>query len=139
LSAVEVTALMLGCGAVAEDLRRRSVANWLTVPALLAGLGLGAWNGGVRGLLMAVAGSAVGFLLFWICYRLGGLGGGDVKLMAAFGALLGPSGVVVAGILAAIAGALVAALVLLVRPRAAAIPYAPAIALGAWLVLMGRR
>jgi prepilin signal peptidase PulO-like enzyme (type II secretory pathway) len=59
--------------------------------------------------------------------------------MAAFGALLGPSDVLTAAVISAVAGALLAMLVLLWRPRTAAIPYAPAIVIGAWLVLWGRR
>ncbi len=139
MSGVEITALALGCCAVIDDLRRRTIANWLTGSGLLAGLVLATLAGGVRGFLLALGGAAAGFSLFWICYRLGGLGGGDLKLMAAFGALLGPAAILTAAVLAAIAGALLAGLVLLVRPRAVAIPYAPAIVAGAWLALMGGR
>jgi prepilin peptidase CpaA len=66
------------------------------------------------------------------------LGGGEVKLMAAFGALLGPTQVVAAAALAAIAGALMALAAMLLRPRRVSIPYAPAIVCGAWLALLGR-
>jgi prepilin peptidase CpaA len=76
--------------------------------------------------------------VFLLLHWLGGMGGGDVKLMAGFGALLGPSGTVVAAVLASIAGGLLAAGLLLFQPRRASIPYAPAIVLGAWLVLLGR-
>ena len=41
------------------------------------------------GALTALAGTAAGFAVFLIFYLLGGMGGGDVKLMAGFGALLG--------------------------------------------------
>ncbi len=139
MSGVEIAVLALGCGAVVEDLRRRTIANWLTGSGLLAGLVLASSSGGGRGFLLALGGAAAGFALFWICYRLGGLGGGDLKLMAAFGALLGPAAIVTAAVLAAIAGALLAGLILLVRPRTAAIPYAPAIVAGAWLALLGGR
>ena len=44
---------------------------------------------GWPGVLTALAGTAVGFAVFLIFYLLGGMGGGDVKLMAGFGALLG--------------------------------------------------
>ncbi len=44
------------------------------------------------GALYALAGAAAGFAVFLIFYLLGGMGGGDVKLMAGFGALLGAGG-----------------------------------------------
>lgn len=137
MTAAEATAIALGCGAVWEDLRRRHISNWLTGGGAAAGLLLGLATGGWRGLAAALAGAAVGFVVFLLFYLVGGMGGGDVKLMAAFGALMGPGGAVVAAVLGAIAGALVAAVWTFIRPRAAAIPYAPAIVLGAWLTLLG--
>ena len=65
--------------------------------------------------------------------------GGDVKLMAAFGALLGPSVTMTAAVLAAVIGALMAAGSLLLFRRRKAIPYGPAIVLGAWLALWAGR
>jgi Flp pilus assembly protein protease CpaA len=50
----------------------------------------GAFGGAADGLLFAVAGFAVGFLLFFALWLLGTCGGGDVKLFAALGAWLGP-------------------------------------------------
>ena len=67
---------------------------------MAAGILCGAWNGGARGAAMAVAGAGAGFAVFLLFHLLGGLGGGDVKLMAAFGALLGPSDVLTAAVLA---------------------------------------
>ena len=61
-----------------------------------------------------------------------------MKLMAAFGTLLGPSEIVGAAALTAIAGALMALSVIWRKSRRGAIPYAPAIVCGAWLVLWGR-
>ena len=66
------------------------------------------------------------------------MGGGDVKLMAAFGALLGPSGILLAALLAAPIGGVMAAVAAAWKHQARAIPYAPAIALGAWLALFGK-
>jgi prepilin signal peptidase PulO-like enzyme (type II secretory pathway) len=63
------------------------------------------------------------------------MGGGDVKLMAAFGALPGPGGVLTAAVFAALIGAL-CALGALLRGRRA-IPYAPALAAGACAALLG--
>jgi prepilin peptidase CpaA len=49
-----------------------------------------AWLGAADGLLFALAGFAVGFGLLFVMWALGTCGGGDVKLMAALGAWVGP-------------------------------------------------
>src|ERR1039458_5348967 len=135
-------AVSLGCAATFDDLRRRQVANCITLAGVGAGLGWHAWTGGAAGLGRAAGGAAVGFLVFLVFYLAGGMGAGDVKLMAAFGALLGTSGILLAALFAAPAGGLMAAAWLAWKRGAGdisgAIPYAPAITLGAWLALMGR-
>ena len=132
-------ALALGAAAVFDDVRRRRVSNAISAPGIAAGLVLGAAAGGWRGLGLAAAGAAVGFLAFLAFHLAGAMGGGDIKLMAAFGALLGPSGILLAAVLAAAAGGALAAGALLWRPRAASVPYAPAIVAGAWLSMWGQR
>jgi len=73
------------------DLRERRIPNWLVLSALVAGLafraavGMEALVGGIT-----AAGLAFGFGLFF--YLLGGLGAGDVKLMAGLAAFLGLEG-----------------------------------------------
>ena len=94
MSPAEMVTLALGGAAVIGDLRSRTIPNWLS---RVRGGGwnlCGAWNGGARGAAMAVAGAGAGFAILLLFHLLGGLGGGDVKLMAAFGALLGPSDIV---------------------------------------------
>jgi prepilin peptidase CpaA len=131
-------ALLLGCAASFDDLRRRAVANWINVAGLIAGLVWHTFDQGAAGLMRSAGGAIVGFSVFLIFYCLGGMGGGDLKLAAAFGALLGPSGILLAALLAAPAGAIMAVACLLWRWRTRAIPYAPALSLGAWLALLGR-
>jgi prepilin peptidase CpaA len=130
-------ALTLGSLAVFEDIRSRNIPNWLTVSSFAAALLYQGISRGLAGFGMALLGSLLGFAIFLIFYWLGGLGAGDIKLMAAFGALLGPYGILLAALLAAIIGAVLAAGVSALRRRPA-IPYAPAIVLGAWLALLGR-
>ena len=131
-------ALTLGCVAAFEDLRRRNVPNWINVGALGAALLYQTLSHGWKGLLMSVIGCAVGFAVFLLFFWLGAMGGGDIKLMAAFGALLGPSGILVAALLAAMIGAILAGGALALSRQSRAIPYAPAIVLGAWLALLGK-
>jgi prepilin peptidase CpaA len=134
MTAVGITAAALGCAAVAYDLRTRTIPNWLSASGVAAGVVCAGW----RGAACALAGAAGGFAVFLVLHWLGGLGGGDVKLMAAFGALLGARDVWAAAALAAIAGGVLACAALLRRGRRASIPYAPAVTAGAWLVLWAR-
>jgi len=72
-----------------HDLRDRRIPNWVTGPAILAGLLLhsltGHWSGlGYSALAGLVAGTVA--LVFWLA---GGMGGGDVKLMIAVGCIAG--------------------------------------------------
>jgi prepilin peptidase CpaA len=131
-------AVILGCAATFDDLRRRSIANWISVPGLAAGLVCHTIDRGLTGLIWSAGGAAVGFAVFFVFYLLGGMGAGDLKLSAAFGALLGPAGILIAALLAAPLGALLAVACLAWRWRTKAIPYAPAITLGAWLALLGK-
>jgi Flp pilus assembly protein protease CpaA len=111
-------------------------------------LGWHTWTAGWRGSLDSLAGAVAGFLVFLVFYVLGGMGGGDVKLMSGFGAVLGWKGVLWASLWTAAAGGVLALLAIGGRrlwrmarrwrkqPEPAeddSIPYAPAIALGAWL------
>lgn len=71
-----------------KDWRERRVPNVLVFPAALLGLGLHGLHGW-SGLTSAGAGLATGFALFFVPYLAGGMRAGDVKLMAAVGALTG--------------------------------------------------
>jgi prepilin peptidase CpaA len=136
MTAGTVIAAALGVAAVLEDLRRRQLPNWLAAAAVAGGLACAAW-GGPHGLGLATAGAIVGFLIPLPFHRYGAMGGGDVKLMAAYGALLGPSGILLAAVFATVIGGLSAAGKLLLNPRTLAIPYVAAIVLGAWVSLLG--
>ncbi|HLK67134.1 MAG TPA: prepilin peptidase [Bryobacteraceae bacterium] len=132
-------AIVTGCAAVVEDLRRGVISNWTSLTALAGGLIYHIVHQGWIGLAMSSGGALIGFTVFLVFYCMGGLGGGDVKLMAAFGALLGPSGALTAAILAAVSGGILAAGSLLFSRRQRAIRYGPAIVLGAWLALLAKR
>lgn len=138
MTAEIVVAVLLGCAAVTSDLRTRKIPNRITISAAAAGLALAALHGGWYGLAASIAGAVLGFLFFAFFFWMGGMGGGDVKLMAAFGALLGPSAIVPAAVLAAMAGGLMAIVALLAPRHVRTIPYAPAIVAGAWLALLAQ-
>ena len=118
-SAGAMAALVVAAAAV--DLRSGKVPNWLTYPAILLGLAGHALAGGLRGeggqlgLTGAAAGLAVGFVPLLVCWLAGGIGGGDVKLMAAIGALGGWEFAIGAMLYGFIAAALMAAAVMIRR------------------------
>ncbi len=75
--------------AAISDLRTGKIYNWLTLPVLVvAPAAHFAW-GGWAAAWLSIAGLVTCGLVFYVLFRLGG-GGGDVKLMAAAGALVGP-------------------------------------------------
>jgi prepilin peptidase CpaA len=148
-------AILVGLAAMIDDLARLQIANWIPLSALAAGFGWQIGQSGLNGLLYAGIGTVAGFAVFLIFYLLGGMGGGDVKLMAGFGALLGFHQLIAAALWTAGVGGLIALGVLSVRavrralggaksaaakpePDQDSIPYAPAIALGVWLSLAAR-
>ena len=146
----------VGVAAIVDDLARRRIANWIPCVAFLAGLGLQSFQSGWRGAGSALLGTVSGAAVFLIFYLLGGMGGGDVKLMAGFGALLGSRRLFEAALWTAGCGGVLALLVLATNfvwgyfrsfggsdtatagkaRQVEAIPYAPAIAAGVWLSLV---
>lgn len=82
--------------AAITDLRARRVPNYLTVPMALLGVGYHAYLAGGNGVLFALAGFAIGFVLLLLPWILGGGGMGDVKLLAALGAWFGPLMILIA-------------------------------------------
>ena len=150
MSAQVWIAVLVGLAATVNDLMRREIANWIPVAALVSGTAWQMSQHGWRGAWYALGGAAVGFAVFLIFYLLGGMGGGDVKLMAGFGALLGAGRLLEAALWTAAVGGVIAVAALgfralrrtLTGSRDAAgavsdsIPYAPAITLGVWLSLV---
>lgn len=109
-SPVTLAALALAAAACWTDLRTRRIPNALVLAGLAAGLALNGRDAGLAGAGTSLAGGAVGLALFLPFMILGGMGGGDVKLMAALGSLLGPTQVVRLALLTALAGGLLALL-----------------------------
>jgi len=90
MSFVQLAALVTAGVACAWDLRTRRIPNILTFGAAGAGLLFHLVVGGMSGGAESAAGWIVGVALMFALYALGGLGAGDVKLLGALGAWLGP-------------------------------------------------
>lgn len=75
--------------AAATDAVTGKIPNAITYPGIVAGLLLGLWAGGLAGLGLSLLAMAIAAVPFLLAFIFGGGGGGDVKIMAAVGALLG--------------------------------------------------
>lgn len=82
--------LALALAACVTDLKSRRIPNPLTFGGAAAAFAFQAATSGWPGLGSAASGLVVGLVLFLPFFVLGGIGGGDVKLLAALGAWLGP-------------------------------------------------
>lgn len=69
------------------------IPNIASLAFILTGLGYHFHSAGASGLLFSFAGISTGFSLLLLPYLMGGIGAGDVKALAALGALLGPGAV----------------------------------------------
>jgi prepilin peptidase CpaA len=111
MNSVHLAGLTVALLACVTDLRTRRIPNVLTLGAALAGLLYQSVNGGIDGLGHAALGWLVGALIFILPFALRGLGGGDVKLLAALGAWLGPTDVIWLALYTGVAGGVMALLV----------------------------
>lgn len=142
--------------AMGMDLKTRRIPNWLTVTTFALGLVYHTIIDGWIGLGTALGGFALGFGLLMLLWLIGAGGGGDVKMMGALGAWLGPTQVLIVFV---VSGLVALGLVILIfvwkmiarstsnrgptppgprRQWASArflIPYAVPAALSTWIVL----
>jgi leader peptidase (prepilin peptidase)/N-methyltransferase len=120
------------------DLAHKIIPDMITLPGILAGL-VASLIATPISLTNAVIGMLLGGGLFFLVAVLsrGGMGGGDIKLIAMIGAFLGWQAVLLTIFLGALSGALVGLSLMLVRKRGRkdAIPFGPFLALGALLSL----
>lgn len=113
IHAPQLVALAISLAACVTDLRTRKIPNALTLGGACAALAYSLGVAGMSGLGMSTAGWGAGLAVFLPFFLLGGLGAGDVKLMACLGAWLGPRLAVWTAIYGALAGGLLAIVVAL--------------------------
>jgi prepilin peptidase CpaA len=99
------------------DLRSREIPNWLTLGGIVSGLCLHSYLTGWSGLQFSASGLGVAALVFLPFWWMRWLGGGDMKLMAAVGALTGWSNLIVIFVFDAMFGGVVALIAVITRGR----------------------
>lgn len=103
---------LLTMSAVYTDMRFGRIYNKLTLPCMAAGVTLGLINSGFLGMLGSIAGAGLVMALFLALGQKAGIGGGDIKMMMAVGALMGVRFAVWAMLFTAVAGAVLAIVVM---------------------------
>ena len=97
------------------DLQQHRIPNALSLGGMLIGIALHTWIYGLPGLATGISGAAVGIAILLPFYLLKGMGAGDVKLMGAVGAFLGPHNALLATGLSLGAGGVLAIIILTLR------------------------
>jgi prepilin peptidase CpaA len=120
--------LLLALIAVVYDLRTREVPDWISLAILACAIVAAAFGYGNVQWFGLFAGCTLGFLCSMPVFCLGGFGGADVKLLAAFGAVLGPVHFFCMFFWTAMAGAILASISMFCGKRDFA--YIPAIVIG---------
>jgi len=138
----EAACAVLSISALCFDLLRGRIPDYLTFPAMLLGLAVGAADQGWAGFLGSGLGLAMGLGLLIPLHFIRGpggkplVGGGDVKLMAAVGALGGWLFLLSAALLGGLIGVTVALAFLAAGRRR--FRYGAALAAGTLLALLLR-
>ncbi len=91
------------------------VPNWVTFPFILSGWAYSTLAFGWEGLGWSLVGTLIGLALLLPAYAIGGMGAGDVKLLAGVGAWVYGTHTVYAFAVSAVVGAVLAIAMVLVR------------------------
>jgi len=129
------------------DLDFQIIPDPITIPGSVIGLILGVFllsdpfNRSLQlGPVQSIAGLFLGFGLFYVIAVLsrGGMGGGDIKMMAMVGALTGWKGVFLTTFIGSLTGALIGVVLMVLkgRGRKSKIPFGPFLALGSAITIL---
>ncbi len=108
-----VTAVLIVAAVI--DGWRLKVPNWLTFPMIVGGWAYSGFAFGWEGLGWSIGGTALGLALLLPAYAIGGMGAGDVKLLAGVGAWVWATVTLGAFCVSAIVGGLIAVAMVLFR------------------------
>ena len=107
---------VLVVAAVIDGLQLK-VPNWLTFPLVLGGWGYSLAFFGFEGLAWSLVGAGVGLALLLPAYSIGGMGAGDVKLLAGVGAWIYATDTLGAFAVSALVGGILAVTMVLYSGR----------------------
>jgi prepilin peptidase CpaA len=99
------------------DLEERKIYNKVIFPSLLVTIALQFAYGGLAGLKLSLLGFIIGLIILIIPFLLGGMGAGDVKLLALIGAVKGSTFVLNTAIYMALLGGAIALLVIIFQKQ----------------------
>ena len=121
----EILLLALVLGAAVYDVRYRRIPNWLNLTGVILGLVLNSFiypSGtgsvfGFQGLLFGLKGLLLAFVVYVVLYAIRAMGAGDVKLMAAIGAIVGWENWFGIFVVTAVIGGIMAIILVLAKGR----------------------
>jgi len=99
------------------DLKERKIYNIVLIPLLIFGLIYNVLTGGWAGFSQTVFGMLTGLGILIVPFAMGGIGAGDVKLLAVIGAVKGPLFVFYSALGMGLSGGVIALLVLMYQGR----------------------
>lgn len=118
---VAILLVLIALTAAVFDIRSRRIPNWLTLTGIILGFALNAlltYPYPLDGLKHAGLGMLFAFAVYFVLYLIHAMGAGDVKLMAALGAILAnPSNWFRLFIVVALIGGIFALALLLAKGR----------------------
>jgi prepilin peptidase CpaA len=110
---LEISLVILIVAAVICDFSDHLIPNAITLFAAAIGFVGHLYLNGLDGASFSLEGLVLGLILLMPFYLLGGMGGGDVKMMGAIGSFVGPQAAVLATGMALIFGGLMAVFIVL--------------------------
>ena len=126
--AISIIVLTLLIVATVCDFRTREIPDWISIAiAIVAVISASTGWLGISLILVAIGG-VVGLTIGYLLFRFAKLGGGDAKLIAALGMLVGPVGLLIVLFGMAVAGGVLSLVAMLRGQRDYA--YVPAITAG---------
>ena len=113
----QIILLLIVLPAAVFDVRFRKIPNWLAIAGAILGISLNTFLYGSAGLRMGALGLLVAFGVYFMLYALRAMGAGDVKLMGAVGALVGPANWFGIFVISAVLGGIMALILVLSKGR----------------------
>jgi len=112
-----LTLLAVSAAGGLADLRTRRIPNWLNLSGFILGIGLNTFFQHGSGLRLALLGFGLALLIYLPLYLIRAMGAGDVKFMAAMGAIVGPENWLTLFLITAVFGGVASLCLVIVRGR----------------------